>query len=327
MMRARGARQSGIALIAVLWLTVMLTVIASGFAFSMHGEAVAARNALSLAQARAAADGAVERLAFELTRPRNLADVWQADGTERSWVDGEAKLTAWATDESARIDLNTASEPLLKGLFQNIGGLDPASADGVVAAMEDWRDPDDLKRPNGAEEADYRAAGKTYKPANAPFDTVGELARVLGVTPGLMTRISDSVTVYARQAGINPATASRDVLLAIPNATPEAVDAYLEQRKEALANKLPAPPFPPAQGYASGAVPIYRIHAQATMPDGVTFVRDAVLRLSVDPKRPVIAFLWQEGARSAPPPAPVGPDSADGAGASGVPENNAQTTR
>ena len=81
MMRARATAQSGIALIAVLWLTVMLTVIASGFAFSMHGEAVAARNALSLAQARAAADGAVERVAFELTRPRNLADVWQPDGT------------------------------------------------------------------------------------------------------------------------------------------------------------------------------------------------------------------------------------------------------
>jgi type II secretory pathway component PulK len=31
-------RQSGIALIAVLWLTVLLTVIASGFAFSMRSE-------------------------------------------------------------------------------------------------------------------------------------------------------------------------------------------------------------------------------------------------------------------------------------------------
>ena len=30
------ARQDGIALIAVLWLTILLTVIASGFAFSMR---------------------------------------------------------------------------------------------------------------------------------------------------------------------------------------------------------------------------------------------------------------------------------------------------
>jgi hypothetical protein len=42
------------------------------------------------------------------------------------------------------------------------------------------------------------------------------------------------------------------------------------------------------------------------MPDGVTFVRDAVLRPSVDPRRPVIALLWQEGAR--PPQQPANAD-------------------
>ncbi len=87
------------------------------------------------------------------------------------------------------------------------------------------------------------------------------------------------------------------MLLALPNATPEAVDAYIAQRKEALANKLPVPPFPGAQGFAVGAVPVWRIRAEAAMPDGVTFVRDAVLRPSSDPKRPVVALLWQEGSR------------------------------
>ena len=301
----RTTKQDGIALIAVLWLTILLTVIASGFAFSMHGEAVAARNALSLAQARAAADGAVERTAFELTRPRNLPDVWQADGSPQTWAEGEVKLTTWAVDEASRIDLNTASDPLLKGLLQNVGGLDPFAADSVLAAILDWRDVDDLKRPNGAEEPDYRAAGKAYKPANAPFDSVGELARVLGVTPGLVARIADSLTVYSRQPGINPATATRDVLLAIPNITPDVVDAYIALRKDALAGKLPPPPLPQAQGFATGASSVWRIHAEATMPDGVTFVRDAVLRPSVDPRRPVIALLWQEGAHTPPPPTPA----------------------
>ena len=317
--------ERGIALIAVLWLTIMLTVIASGFAFSMHGEAVAARNALSLAQARAAADGAVERVAYELTRPRNLPEIWQADGTTQTWAESEAKITTWATDESARVDLNTANDLLLKGVLQSIGGLDAAAADAVLAAIQDWRDPDDLKRPNGAEEADYRAAGKTYKPANAPFDTVGELARVLGVTPGLVARLADSVTVYAKQPGINTATASREVLLAIPNMTPEVVDVFLERRTEALANKLPVPPLPQAQGFANGPAPIYRIRAQAIMPDGVTFVRDAVLRLSIDPRRPVVALLWQEGARPATPATTTATDVASGASA--APDNHVQPYR
>ena len=93
-------------------------------------------------------------------------------------------------------------------------------------------------------------------PTNAPFEAVGELQRVLGMTPALMASIADSLTVYSRQRGINPATASRDVLLALPGITPEQVDAFLAARAEALANRLPVPPFAAAQaqGFATGAV-------------------------------------------------------------------------
>jgi general secretion pathway protein K len=304
-LRARSARhgialvraQAGIALVAVLWLTVLLTVIASGFAFSMRGEALAARNAFSVAQARAAADGAVERTALELQRPRNLPDAWGPDGTPHSWQDGDVTFVSSAVDESAKIDLNAAREPLLRGLLQNVGGVDAETAQRLVEAIADWKDADENRRPSGAEAADYRAAGLKYVPPNAPFDTVGELQRVLGMTPAVFAKIGDSLTVHSRQPGINPATASRNVLLALPGATVEAIDAFLAQRNDARANKLPVPPFPGAQGFATGAVPVWRIRAQATMPDGVTFVRDAVLRPSADPRRPIIAMLWQEGTR------------------------------
>ncbi len=299
MMRSRvAARSEGIALIAALWLTVLLTVIASGFAFSMRSGALAARNALSLAQARAAADGAVERTVFELSRPRNLVGAWLPDGQARQWQDGEATIAAVAVDETSKIDLNTATEPFLKSLLQNIGGLDAEAAQRLVDAIADWKDADELRRPNGAEAAEYRAADSKYMPSNAPFESVGELRRVLGMTAVVFARVADSLTVYSRQPGVNPATASRDVLLAIPGVTPATVDVYLTQRRDALEQKLPVPPFPPAQAYLAGAVPVWRIHAEATMPDGVTFVRDAVVRPSMDPRRPLIAFLWQEGTRA-----------------------------
>jgi len=304
--------QAGIALIAVLWLTTLLTVIASGFAFSMRGEALAARNALSFAQARAAADGAIERTAYELQRPRNLADVWVADGEPRTWQEGDIAITTFAVDESAKIDINTASDALFRGLLQHIGGVDADASQRLLEAILDWRDPDDLRRPNGAEEPEYVAAGLKYRPSNAPFDTIGELQRVLGMTPALFARIADTLTVYSRQPGINPATASRDVLLALPNVTPEMVDAFLAQRADARANKLPIPPFPGAQGFAAGAVPVWRIRAQAVTPDGVTFVRDAVLRPSMDVRRPLIALLWQEAVPAASPnPAAGNPNPAE----------------
>jgi general secretion pathway protein K len=286
--------QRGIALIAVLWLTVLLTVIASGFAFSMRGGALAARNTMSVAQARAAADGAVERVAFELARPRNTPDVWLPDGRVRTWADGEIAIASTAVDESALIDLNSAADPLLKGLLENVGGLDPDASERVLEAILDWRDADDLKRPNGAEADDYRAAGLKYVPTNSRFESVGELQRVLGVTPALMARIGGSLTVYSQQRGINPATAPRDSLLALPGVTPDQVDAFIASRSDALANQLPVPPFPPAQAYG-GSSPIWRIHVEARTPDGVTFARDAVLRPQNDPRQPLLVLLWQEG--------------------------------
>lgn len=288
-------QQRGIALVLALWLTILLTVIASSFAFSMRSEALAARNAISGAQARSLADGAVERMAFELQRPRNGPDVWSPDGKVRQWREDEALITATAVDESAKIDLNSASQALLSGLLQNVGGLAPDAAAAVVDAILDWRDRDDLRRPNGAEEPEYRAAGRKYRPTNGPFESVGELRLVLGMSPATYDRIAGSLTVYSRQAGINPATASRDVLLALPNATPEMVDAYLAQRQDALAANLPVPVFPAAQSFATGAIPRWRIHAEAVLPDGVTFVRDAVVTPSSDPRRGLVALLWQEG--------------------------------
>jgi general secretion pathway protein K len=208
-------------------------------------------------------------------------------------------VTAVAYDESARIDLNSASEALLKGLLQNVGGLDAETAQRTLDAIIDWRDADELKHPNGAEAPDYQAAGSKYVPTNSPFESVGELQRVLGVTPELMARVAGTLTVYSRQQGINPVTAPRTVLLALPGVTGEQVDTYIAARDEAIKNRLAVPPFPQAQGFATGASPVWRIHVLARTPDGVTFARDAVLRPVVDPRRPLITLLWQEGAQDA----------------------------
>ena len=63
----------------------------------MRNEALAARNSLSLGQARAAADGAVERTVYELSRPR-AKDAWSSDGRPHRWQDGEIRLTPGARD-------------------------------------------------------------------------------------------------------------------------------------------------------------------------------------------------------------------------------------
>ena len=297
------SRQSGVALIIVLWITVLLTVIASGFAYSMRSEALAARNAIDVAQARALADGAVSRVVFELMRPRGPLETWQADGAVHYWQEDGATIAANVVDESGKIDLNTASDALLRNLFQTAAGADADTAIRLVDCIGDWKDADDLKRPQGAEAADYKAAGLSYGPANAPFETVAELQRVLGMTPALYAAVADSLTVFSRQAGVNPAYASRAVLLALPNATSEVVDAYIAQRNDALAQHLGPPAFPIAAGAAP--VNVWRIRAEVTTADGVSFIRDAVIRPGGDTLRPVATLVWQEGdQRQFAPPQP-----------------------
>lgn len=296
--RASGARQSGIALVLALWVTVLLTAMAGSFAYSMRTEALAAGNSVGVAKARAAADGAVERTAFELGRPR-VPGAWTPNGMPHAWTDGDVSIQAQATDETAKIDLNAANEVLLRGLFVAIGGADPDTAVRLVDAVIDWRDADDFRRPYGAEAADYQAAGAKVMPANAPFETVGEVSRVLGMTPAIYSRIAGSVTVWSRQPGINTQTASREVLLALPNVDPAAVDAFIAQRDQAIRDGLPVPAFPNASGLVSGAIQTWRIRTEARTADGVTFVREAVVRPSQDASRPLVVLAWLEGA-SAP---------------------------
>lgn len=290
--------QRGIALVLVLWLTALLTVIAGGFAYAMRNEAQAARNTMSQAQARALADGAIARTAFELMRPRTIPGVWAADGLAHSWDEDGMRVAASAVDESGKIDLNAAPDALLNSLLQTAGQVDADTAARLVDVIEDWKDADDFRRPNGAEAAEYQAAGLPYKPANAAFETVADLQRVLGMTPALFARLAGSLTVYSGAPGISPQFASRTVLMALPGATDAIVDTYLAQRAAALAAGQPLPVLPLAG--AGTPVNVWRIRAEVTAPDGVVFVREAVMRQGPDPRRPLTVLAWQEGERTQP---------------------------
>jgi hypothetical protein len=114
------------------------------------------------------------------------------------------------------------------------------------------------------------------------------------MTPALYAAVADSVTVFNRSPGVNPVFASRPVLLAIPGASAEVVDQYLAQRKEALAAGQPLPVFP-VPGTAAASLNLWRIRAEVTMPDGASYIREAVIRSGGDLLHPVTILAWLEG--------------------------------
>jgi general secretion pathway protein K len=291
--------QRGVALVIVLWVSVLLTVIASSFIVERRTEFLVVSNSASLARAESAANAGVMLAVQQLYRTDNDKDKWQKDGGVHDWTFDGIPVRVEIRDESAKIDINPAAEPLLRGLLVS-SGLPEDEATRLLDAIVDWRDPDSLKRPQGAEEADYRAAGLPYKPANAPFQAIEELQLVLGMRPDLYRRLAPSITVFSRQVGINPQMASREVLLAIPNMTPQVVDEYIAQREAARQAGQPLPPFPQAGALAAGTSMIASIRSEARMEDGVSFMREAAALLRPAPRRPVTFIAWRESTAALP---------------------------
>jgi general secretion pathway protein K len=286
----RGER--GVALVIVMWLSVLLTVIAGSFIIERRTEAMVVRNSISMARAEAIADAGVQRAVYELYRTES-PDAWKRDGSTQQWAFDGVPVRIEMRDESAKIDINTAVDPLLRGMFISVG-LPEDDAARLVDAILDWRDPDALRRANGAEEPEYRAAGLTYKPANAPFQAIEELQLVLGMRPEIYRRIAPMITVFSRQPGVNPQLASREVLMAIPGVTAEQVDLYIAQRDAAREAKQPPPVFPQAGPYTAGFSMIATVRSEARLEDGTVFAREAVAILRPAPRKIVTFIGWRE---------------------------------
>jgi len=290
-----GRFERGIALILVLWVITLLTVIAGSFVYGARSTALVAGNLVSIAKARALADAGIHRGLYELVKPESDGERWKADGRTNLFSLDDAEIRLVIREESAKIDLNTAHDDLLRGLLLS-AGQDEEQANQILDAILDWRDADDLARSQGAERDRYEAMGLPYIPANAPFLTVDELQRVIGVTPSLYRKLADALTVFSTLPGINSTLAPRQVLLALPNVTEEEVDAYLVQREEMLAAGQVPLSFPQATGFEAGAASqVYNLRSIAKASDGTQFVREAVAKLAQDPKQPFIILLWQEG--------------------------------
>lgn len=298
-------RQRGVALVLVLWVSVLLTVVASSFIVERRTEAIIVRNSILLARAEGAADAGVHRGIYDMYRSDNAPERWKRDGSVQEWSFDSIPVRVEMRDESAKIDINTASEPLLRGLLTS-SGLNDVDAAKLLDAILDWRDADALKRPNGAEEPDYRDAGLPYKPANSAFQAIEELQLVLGMRPDLYRRLAPSITVFSRQPGVNPQIASREVLLAIPGLTPEIVDRYIIDREESRRQGLPLPALPQAGGIASGTSMVATIRSEARLDDGTLFVREAVALLRPVPRKAVTFISWRESTAGAVLPPATG---------------------
>ena len=227
LLHKRAFRQRGIALVGVLWIVALLSMVALGVSSTVRSEIRMARNMLSLAQAQYAAEGAIELAVSKLLSSQ--PDSWPTDGSVRQIRIANAQVRVAIYDEAGRIDLNYASAGVLSNVLDS-SGIEDELRLSLVDAIMDWRDPDELRRLYGAENDDYSAAGLPYGAKNAKFDTVDELALVLGMRPDILQAIRPVLTVYSGRPGIDPSVAPEQALQVFAGGDSGAVDTYIDQR-------------------------------------------------------------------------------------------------
>ncbi|MEO1240263.1 MAG: hypothetical protein AAFX54_00010 [Pseudomonadota bacterium] len=196
----RAVAQHGGAIIVVLWTSILLSMLLVGALATVRGEARSARaRADSLkadASARSGLDLAAWRLATgEVQTIDELADM-------PITLNGYEVSVAPSLD-SRKIDINLADERTLAVLFEFLGE-EPASAQKLAARIADWRDRDDLVRPNGAERSDYAAARNGEAIGNRYFHGVAELKTVLGFPSELYDCVRPALTIMGDDGAGDP---------------------------------------------------------------------------------------------------------------------------
>ncbi|MCU7859320.1 MAG: general secretion pathway protein GspK [Candidatus Thiodiazotropha sp. (ex Lucinoma kastoroae)] len=187
--------QQGIVLVLVLWTLVLLMTIVSAVSSSVHTQSTLTHHQMDQTRSRALAEAAFHYGAARAFDPE--ADrAWTADGQPYSWRFDGHEIVIRLQMEQDRLDLNQATAQQLDQLLLSIE-VDDEIHDQLVGAILDWRDNDSLHRLNGAEDEDYRQAGKPYGAKDGSFTTLDEIGLVLGMTPQLQEQLLPYLTLAA----------------------------------------------------------------------------------------------------------------------------------
>jgi general secretion pathway protein K len=242
--------QRGVAIVIVLWVIMVLSLLISGFAFTMHVETQLASYARKELKAEMLARSGIEVAKMQLLLHQQSAADAAYDALNQDWATneelyvnhelGDGTFNVKITDEQSKMPINTASEVQLQRLMTLLN-VDPSDGDIIVDSILDWKEPGDLTRLNGAKSAYYMSLSPPYRSKGALLDRVDELLLVRGVTPELYrgTPATDKdpaqpgladvfTTMSSGQVNVN--TASAIVLQAMLGLNEVQVQAVLSRR-------------------------------------------------------------------------------------------------
>lgn len=290
-----GPHQQGVALIMVLWILLLVTITSGAFSLMARMDQLESHSVMWSTRARMAAEAGINMAVLHIRDPVEQTR-WIPDGRSYQLLFEDAVIEIQITDERGKVNINEADELTLANLFTG-NGLEEDYAEYLAAAVADWRDTDEMERPNGAEDAAYESAGLEIGPGNHRFVLIEELLQVLGMPWELFKRIEHAITVYEDGALPDPAYGPAEALVAIPDISPEDALNFVEERHSQQPGDGPNMALPTGQVVmARGRGSTYSIVAKATLPNGVWDQLRATIKLGgTRDGRPFQIMRWREG--------------------------------
>lgn len=234
-------------------------------------------------------------------------------GTTLSLSTGSVRV--FVSDEGGRIDIGKAPVELLASLLRYVGA-DDDDADFVSRKIFELRGAGQQAQPGDGATRDVakndvvksdlarrQADGKPDTPAAAPspavFTDVRQLANVPGMKAEWMAAMAPLVTVFGGD-GVNPLTAPVAVLRALPFVDAARLDAFLNMRRQPLADpERLAFLLGPAQKYLKPQPKqVIAVDLVAGTTDGYTAAAKAFIVLLSDDKQPYRVLAWNPVAAS-----------------------------
>lgn len=144
-----------------------------------------------------------------------------------------AAIAAWSASVTR---MNDKNKIIFRNLLVNVAGVGQDTADIISDSVLDWKEPDNMRRANGAGDEYYLSLPDPYKPRHASFKTLDELLMVRGMTADILygnagrKGIMPYITIYSQSEKINIMTAPCEVLAALPGLGPDMADKIISMR-------------------------------------------------------------------------------------------------
>ncbi len=201
MSRPPNRRVQASILVGLLWCVALLSVVVIGVLHTARMDLQVVKNHGDRIQAHYLALAGVEKakallyqdmLERRQTSKNHTGELYDSDQVFRDVALGRGRFSVirpgredegggliyGIADEESRLNVNQADAETLAKL--------PGITPDVVAAITDWRDPDNNVSPGGAEAEYYLELRPPYIPRNGPFQTLRELLMVRGVSSELL---------------------------------------------------------------------------------------------------------------------------------------------